>query len=54
MELRISNVTKSYKGKRAVDSFDLELGEGLHGLLGANGSGKTTLMRMICGLLRPT
>ena len=54
MELRISNVTKTYKGKRAVDSFDLELGEGLHGLLGANGSGKTTLMRMICGLLRPT
>lgn len=54
MELRISNVTKAYKGKRAVDNFNLELGEGLHGLLGANGSGKTTLMRMICGLLRPT
>lgn len=54
MELRISNVTKAYKGKRAVDNFNLELGEGLHGLLGANGSGKTTLMRMICGLLSPT
>ena len=33
MELRISNVTKAYKGKRAVDNFNLELGEGLHGLL---------------------
>ena len=54
MELRINNVTKNYKDKKAVNGFTAELGEGLHALLGANGSGKTTLMRMVCGLLKPT
>ena len=54
MELRINNVTKNYRDKKAVNGFNAELGEGLHALLGANGSGKTTLMRMVCGLLKPT
>ncbi len=54
MELRINNVTKNYKDKKAVNGFTTELSEGLHALLGANGSGKTTLMRMVCGLLKPT
>ena len=53
MELYIDRLTKQYKNKIAVDRISLDLGAGVHGLLGANGSGKTTSMRMICGILRP-
>ncbi len=31
----------------------LQLGEGIHVLLGANGSGKTTLLKTIAGLIKP-
>ena len=54
MELAISNLTKQYGNKLAVDGFSLTIGNGVHALLGANGSGKTTLMRMLCDILRPT
>ena len=53
MELYIDRLTKQYKNKIAVDRISLDLGAGVHGLLGANGAGKTTFMRMICGILRP-
>lgn len=54
MELTVRELTKQYKGKRAVDNVSLRLTEGINGLLGANGAGKTTLMRMLCGILKPT
>lgn len=54
MKLTIERLTKQYKNKIAVDRVDLELKEGVYGLLGANGAGKTTLMRMICGIITPT
>lgn len=54
MELRISNLTKQYKSKIAVNDISAEFKPGIYGLLGANGAGKTTLMRMICGILKPT
>ena len=54
MELTVHGLTKQYKDKRAVDRVDLQLTEGINGLLGANGAGKTTLMRMLCGILKPT
>ncbi len=54
MELTVHGLIKQYKDKRAVDGVDLQLTEGINGLLGANGAGKTTLMRMLCGILRPT
>lgn len=54
MELTISELTKQYKGKTAVENVSLTLTPGVWGLLGANGAGKTTLMRMICGVLKPT
>ena len=54
MELVLNDVSKSFGEKKAVDNISLEIGPGIHGLLGANGAGKTTLMRMICGLLKPT
>lgn len=54
MELVLNDVSKSFGEKKAVDSISLEIGHGIHGLLGANGAGKTTLMRLVCGLLKPT
>lgn len=51
----ISNLTKKYGSKVAVEDINLEI-EGGHiiGLLGSNGSGKTTLIKMLNGLLQPT
>ena len=45
-------LTKSYRGVRAVDAVDLDVGEGeIYGFLGANGSGKTTTVRLLLGLV---
>lgn len=54
MELCIDRLTKQYGHKLAVARVDLELHQGVYGLLGANGAGKTTLMRMLCDILTPT
>lgn len=54
MELLIENLTKEFKGIRAVDGVDCRMENGVYGLLGVNGAGKTTFMRMLCTLLRPT
>jgi len=54
MELTISNLSKHFKDKMAVDDVSLSLTPGVWGLLGANGAGKTTLMRMIVDILNPT
>ncbi len=50
--LKVSDLSKSYGGKRAVDgiSFEVKAGE-LYALLGPNGAGKTTTLRMVAGLL---
>jgi ribose transport system ATP-binding protein len=52
--LRLSGVSKSYPGVRAVQEVDLEVraGETL-GLVGANGAGKSTLTRLISGAESP-
>lgn len=54
MELTITNLSKQFKDKIAVDDVCLSLTPGVWGLLGANGAGKTTLMRMIADILNPT
>lgn len=53
MKLTVSDLTKKYGSKTAVNHLDLELTPGIWGLLGPNGAGKTTLMRLLCDLLRP-
>ncbi|MCK7592062.1 ATP-binding cassette domain-containing protein [Pseudomarimonas salicorniae] len=51
--LIIHNVGKTYRrGRRALDSVTLSLGNGLFGLLGPNGAGKSTLMRSVATLQR--
>lgn len=52
--LTISNLQKSYGGRRVVDdvSFYVNRGE-VVGLLGRNGAGKTTSFDMVLGLVTP-
>ena len=53
--LRVSNLSKSYGGRTAVNdvTFDVARHEIL-GLLGPNGAGKTTTINMILGVLQPS
>lgn len=55
MILECRNLTKLYRGKRAVSDLNARLDEGkIYGLLGENGSGKTTWMKMMAGLAKPS
>lgn len=48
-------LSKTFKGKKAVDEIDIYLDEGESvGLLGPNGAGKSTTISMISSLLKPT
>ncbi len=52
--LQLEHVTKKYKDFTALADVNLELGNGVYGLLAPNGAGKTTLMKLITTLLFPT
>ncbi len=55
MKITIQGLSQIYPGgKRALSKIDLEIGNGLFGLLGPNGSGKSTLMRILVTLIKPT
>jgi ABC-type multidrug transport system ATPase subunit len=52
--LRISGLSKSFRGRRVVDSVDMTVEQGqIVGFLGPNGAGKTSVMSMIVGLVAP-
>jgi len=52
--LKLSNVTKSFGGLKAVNNVSLEIQPNvILGLIGPNGSGKTTLVNLITGFYRP-
>lgn len=53
MELLIEHVSKSFKDRKVVKDFSLNITPGVWGLLGANGAGKTTLIRMVTGIMKP-
>jgi ABC-2 type transport system ATP-binding protein len=54
MVLRISGLTKSFRGRRVVDNVDMTVRKGqIVGFLGPNGAGKTSIMTMVLGLQRP-
>jgi len=51
--IRISGVSKSFKGTRVLDGVDLAIPRGERvALVGANGAGKTTLIRCLLGEYR--
>ena len=54
MELKITDLTKTFQNFNAVDGISHTFGNGVYGLLGVNGAGKTTLMRMLCTLMKPS
>jgi ABC-type multidrug transport system ATPase subunit len=52
--LKTSNLSKSYKKRKAVDSLNLEVYSGdVFGFLGPNGAGKSTTIRMLFSLIFP-
>ncbi|WFR58476.1 ABC transporter ATP-binding protein [Anaerocolumna sp. AGMB13025] len=54
MKIIINNLKKIYGKKCALDSVNLQIEDGMFGLLGANGAGKTTLMRILATVLQKT
>ena len=53
--IQISNLTKQFGEKTAVDIPSLSIGQGeIIGLIGNNGAGKTTLFRLMLDLTDPT
>ena len=53
--IKLINLTKFYRGLRAVDQINLEIRKGVcFGFLGPNGAGKTTTIKMMAGVLKPT
>ena len=53
--IRLDRISKSFKGKPALEPLSLEIGQGeVFGLLGHNGAGKSTTFGLLLGHLRPT
>lgn len=50
----MTNVTKRFRKRVALNNISLELDKGCYGLLGPNGAGKTTLLRCLLDLYSPT
>ena len=49
--IKISNVTKKYGDKKALDNVSFEVGDGeIFSFIGHNGAGKTTLIKAIMGI----
>lgn len=55
MSIKINDLTVTFKNKvTAINHANLEIPNGVLGLLGENGAGKTTLMRVLTTVLAPT
>lgn len=53
--LTVKNLGISFGGLRAVDDFNIDIGENeLVGLIGPNGAGKTTIFNLLTGVYKPT
>src|SRR5688572_6297250 len=52
--LDVRNISKSFRGLRAVREASFEIPEGsINALIGPNGAGKTTIFNMIAGVYKP-
>jgi lipopolysaccharide export system ATP-binding protein len=55
MRLKVENVEKSYRSRKAVDNVSITVNQGeVVGVLGPNGAGKTTIFSIIIGILKPS
>lgn len=55
MSIKVNDLTVMFKNKvTAIDHVNLEIPNGVFGLLGENGAGKTTFMRVLTTILPPT
>lgn len=53
--IEITNVSKFYNQKRAIEGIDLTVQSGsIFGLIGPNGAGKTTLIRILNQIIEPS
>jgi branched-chain amino acid transport system ATP-binding protein len=53
--LEIKDLSKSFKGLRAVNNYHLDLRQGeILGIIGPNGAGKSTVFNLITGYITPT
>jgi branched-chain amino acid transport system ATP-binding protein len=53
--LDVQNLSIMFGGLKAVDSFEINIGENeLVGLIGPNGAGKTTIFNLLTGVYKPT
>lgn len=53
--IQTDNLSKEYKGFKAVDKVSLNIEEGkVYALLGPNGAGKSTLLKLITQIIRPS
>jgi ABC-type branched-subunit amino acid transport system ATPase component len=52
--LKVTGVTKNFKGLRALDGVSFSVRKGMiKGLIGPNGAGKTTLLNIVNGITKP-
>ena len=52
--LRVENVSRSFRGLKAVDDVSFTVEEGsIQGIIGPNGAGKTTLFNLVAGAISP-
>jgi branched-chain amino acid transport system ATP-binding protein len=52
--LKVANISKSFRGLRAVRDASFEIPEGrINALIGPNGAGKTTIFNMVAGVYAP-
>ncbi|MBR5154125.1 MAG: ABC transporter ATP-binding protein [Alphaproteobacteria bacterium] len=55
MMIKIENISKIFKKKKALDGINIEIKTGeIVALIGENGAGKSTLMRIMTGYIEPT
>ena len=50
-KLILKNISKNYGKTKVLDNINLEISNGIFGLLGLNGAGKTTLMKILTTVL---
>lgn len=54
MKLQLSELTKKYNDKLALNHITFSFTSGIYGLLGPNGAGKSTMMNLITDNISPT